>query len=474
MQRRQFLKNRKVGRDIIGNKIYYITSDDNLIEINDGCVNSDANITLKTRDGDKKVTVFDKPITELNDTFTDLANVTAVSIPESVKYIGGKAFIGAKLECVNIDNIGNWCNVSFGSYSHPTYNDEYRFILYSNWEPVTDLIIPAGVTSINIDTFLNCNNLTSVTIPDSVTSIGSRAFQDCKNLANIIISEDSQLKSTGHDSFFNTQWYNNLTDGVVYIGKVLYKYKGSMSSNTIIEVKKNTISIGNGAFQDCTGLTSITIPDSVVSIGAYAFGGCTGLTSITIPDSVVSIGVHTFEDCAGLTSINIPDGVTSIGSSAFRNCDNLTSITIPNSVTNIDNWTFYGCNRLTSITIPNSVVSIGTEAFRNCDKLTSVTNPASVTNIGDWAFYGCTGLTSITCNALIPPSIKTYTFHSGMSRPVYVPDESVEYYKQDSYWGLMQILPIQNTSTPDPSTPDPSTPDPSTPDPSTETTTPAP
>lgn len=59
-------------------------------------------------------------------------------------------------------------------------------------------------------------------------------------------------------------------------------------------------SIGNYAFQFCSGITSITIPNSVTRIGHYAFCRCTGLTNITIPDGVTSIGYCAFDDCAGL------------------------------------------------------------------------------------------------------------------------------------------------------------------------------
>ncbi|MBE0655167.1 MAG: leucine-rich repeat domain-containing protein [Bacteroidales bacterium] len=61
--------------------------------------------------------------------------------------------------------------------------------------------------------------------------------------------------------------------------------------------------IGDVAFYECTGLTSITIPNSVTSIGWEAFYGCTGLTSLTIPNSVTSIGDWAFYNCTGLTSI---------------------------------------------------------------------------------------------------------------------------------------------------------------------------
>ena len=229
------------------------------------------------------------------------------------------------------------------------------------------------------------------------------------------------------------------------------------SSVTYNSVSYSVTSIGDDAFYDCTGLTSVTIPNSVTDIGGYAFGYCSGLTSITIPNSVTSIGNYAFAycssltslsveagntvydsrnncnaiietstntlifgcqnttipnsvtsigesafyECTGLTSVTIPNTVTSIGESAFYECTGLTSVTIPNSVTSIGDAVFRGCTGLTSVSIPNSVTSIGMEAFLGCSSLTSVTIPNSVTSIESWAFSGCSSLTSVT----IPNSV---------------------------------------------------------------------
>ena len=87
-------------------------------------------------------------------------------------------------------------------------------------------------------------------------------------------------------------------------------------------------SIGDSAFSNFIGLTSIEIPNSVTSIKYGAFSGCIGLTSIEIPDSVTTIESFAFSGCIGLTRVEIPDSVTIIGAFAFSGCTGLTSIEI--------------------------------------------------------------------------------------------------------------------------------------------------
>ena len=170
---------------------------------------------------------------------------------------------------------------------------------------------------------------------------------------------------------------------------------------TSITIPSSVTSLGYSCFEGCSGLTSITIPSSVTSLESDCFRGCSGLTSITIPSSVTSFGFACFEGCIGLTSITIPSSVTSLGESCFSGCSGLASIIIPSSVTSLGNSCFYGCSGLTSITIPSSVTSLGDYCFSSCNKLTSVTIPFSVTSLGDVCFSGCSSLTSVT----IPSSV---------------------------------------------------------------------
>ena len=180
----------------------------------------------------------------------------------------------------------------------------------------------------------------------------------------------------------------------------------------------------------------VSLPDGVTSIGDWAFRDCSGLTSIEIPNSVTGIGSDAFDGCSGLTSVTIGNRVTSIGNTAFSYCTGLTSVTIPNSVTGIGDYAFYECYRLTSVTIGNSVTSIGGSAFLGCSGLSSVTIGNSVTGIGDKAFKDCTGLTFVTNYAATPQSINSNVFDNVNKSTcvLNVPKESVSLYQAANVW----------------------------------------
>ena len=159
----------------------------------------------------------------------------------------------------------------------------------------------------------------------------------------------------------------------------------------------NVISVGEGAFYGCTGLTSVTLPNSIIEIGYGSFALCSGLTSITIPSSVETIGEEAFARCSGLTNVTIPNSVRDMGDGVFGYCSELTSITLSDNVKSLGGSLFKGCSKLTSIIIPDGVRYIGTFAFYDCASLTSVTIPNGVTTIGNKAFYGCLSLAEVYC-----------------------------------------------------------------------------
>lgn len=298
-----------------------------------------------------------------------------------------------------------------------------------------DISIPAKVTYNEVEyrvvgigdrAFYYCSSLNSVTISEGIEYISAYALSFCSDLTSISIP--NSVISVDKGAFNGTTWYENLPDGVVYIGRVAYtyKYKGTMSQDTCIVLKEGTVSITDGAFERCSNLVSIELPSTLNNIGMLAFSGCIKLDSISIPESVKRIGLYAFIATGWFNAL--PEGPIYFGSMLFgrKGFDILEDTFAIKEGTKIVNiMSFTGQNRLKTLIFPESLEVIDERAFDYCDSLTEITSIATVPP------------------TLIKNAFTTTVYENAI---LYVPAESVNSYKVAEGWkNFRNIVPIGTT-----------------------------
>ena len=264
---------------------------------------------------------------EIGRLFQSITTIKSVTLGDSVTSIGDNAFIGCSgLTSVEIPDsvtsIGNSAFSYCSGLTSVTIGDGVELIGYGAFRDCSGLesvVFGESVTSIGDSAFYGCSGLESITIPNSVTSIGDSAFSGCSVLTSIVIDEGNAKYTDGECNAIIDKSTKTLIQG--------------FNSTDFSKIPNSVTSIGNSAFNRCSGLESITIPNSVTSIGDFAFNGCSGLTSVTIGDGVELIGNGAFSGCSALTDIyyagsqnewNALGGSTKVGISDRLNTGTLT------------------------------------------------------------------------------------------------------------------------------------------------------
>lgn len=365
------------------------------------CFNIDENLSLFGYVNKGRYIHIPKGIKTIErEVFKDAMNLEEIYIPESVEYIGERAF-----------NSTMWLENQRGASEIVIIND----ILIDASLCKGRVVIPNNIKIVSGWAFANCYELEEVIFSSSKTIIEEYAFRNCINLKKVITADgreytlnkisdrnDETLPKSVKQIFMDclncfktdennvliecTGNINNLVliDGIINIYDNVFKDSNLL---TCITLTKDITAIGKNAFENCKWLTYVKNACNVKKIEKFAFSGCYSLESIEISDELEFIGMRAFENCSSLKSIIIPEGINEIPEKAFYRCKSLEKISLPSTLKTIGKEAFAFCYELTEINFPKGLELIDSRAFAWCSKIDKK-HISEGTSVNDDVFSG--------------------------------------------------------------------------------------
>ena len=341
--------------------------------------------------------------------------ISALTLPNSVKFIGPYAFCANRVSSITIPNsvtyIDSYCFANNTKLKKVTIGNGSRELhegVFSGCSALTSVVLNDGLEKISNKAFANCQSLESISIPGSVVQIGetynrsdygaSLPFYNCTALKSVRFEDGVKGLVLGADYYDDSSskydsrgLFSYCPLEEVYIGRnISYQnYNQRQNSYTFDE---RPAYYGYSAFYNQPKLTKVTISPAVTEIPAYLFYKNASLTMTTLP-KVKKIGVSAFQECSKLTTLNLGEDLRVVGSNAFNGCKNVTKLTFPDAITSIGSGAFQDCSSVTEVTVGKGLKSIGANAFLNCKSFTALLLPDGFTTMGESAFEGCIKLT---------------------------------------------------------------------------------
>ena len=387
--------------------------------------------------------------------FENIAELTTITISESVTEIGSLAFykcknlkkitipasvnrIGSGIfdECWNLNstNVTNNSSVLFDWW---VKNHEYKVNnVTTTMSKISVIDLYEFENSVNgkfnvIDNraFLNCENLTNITIPEQVKKIGDSAFFNCKNLKKVTFQGNNKDLHLEFHSFWTSSNTTYLFESWDLFSRLeetdQFKSSGIDENNCTITVDKSFVLNGQGTLIKLTDegkqKALLNIPDLIKTIASNAFQGSQAIT-ISISASVIEIGEEAFYKCHKLENVIFQgeDRSFTLANNAFQDTDikffyfedqrllDKLCDTLGKNKCRLNDGDFvFNASKVLvgltksgkqkeTLTIPNSVKTIGGSVFEKNEKLIDIIIPASVEKIDGNAFLSCSKLTRVT------------------------------------------------------------------------------
>ncbi len=355
-------------------------------------------------DGNSKTPVVPSGVCGITDYLFRNSDITGITIPEGVKFIG----YGAFQNCTALKSV-----------KFPNSLQKIGGEAFGDCTSLSSVTFGSGLKSIEYEGFSDCESLKKVVLPEGLEKLEG-AFYGCYNLENITFP--NSLSEINDSTIYDTKWYSNIADGApIYCGGVFLGFKcdytvpvENININSTYTVRAGTKTV---YMYNCyvDKLTTLNLPDGLKSLTIKYPTNVNSnykITKLTVPESVDYVDI---EDMADLKTLKLPT-TAKLDINCFMNCPAIESLTIPKGNIRLE-ASLWSCEKIKSITIPSDTLEItGTfgskyltsvnlsnvrilkDSFKLCTGLTKVNLPDSVVSI-DGAFSDCTNLTTITGGA---------------------------------------------------------------------------
>lgn len=353
-----------------------------------------------------------------NNAFNGSSNLTRISLPKSIQFVGKNAFDGCtSLQQIELPNTVATMEANFAELPIK------KVVLFGDGETLPNWFKSnKNLTAIELNctnlkyvsesAFENCQSLTTVLLPNTVTALGKLAFKGCTQISAFTFP--TNLLEIPESAFSKCA---NLKE---------------------INFSKNITSIGKSAFSDCSSLKQLIITSSINNIDNNAFFGCSQISNLKIEDSKVPIqlgnnvegtlSVGLFSSCP-LQDVYIGRNIN--GETPFSENKNIEAIHIGHLVNNFPDSTLGNSPKLKSLKLGKSLTSM--PSFNTCANLEFLEIGARLTAIP--SFSNCASIRTIRLHSAKPQLVEEeFTNKVYIDCNLEVPVGTIQAYRTAPIW----------------------------------------